>query len=308
VGQTLEAIVAIPATYPSTSNEINAYITLPEWTGLDNSWNPSASDSCDVEYNIDPGFTLTKECAEEPVLLGDDAIFFIELANTGNVELIVELNEDVVDILGVIVTAGGTISAGLPFTLPVGQTLEAIVAIPATTYPLESNTISAHITLPESTGLTDSWDPTATDSCYVITLCSRETAYGLNDALNPVCFNTLGFDNWGWTNGPLANDGVYTFDLWAGAAQCNTDNGSYAGTVTIQYTGKGSQGYTISYDLEEGFVIVEEHVYIGRDQLPMVKDGKITIPTVSPGQYYVTKGMNNGDIHIIYHAVVESCE
>jgi hypothetical protein len=142
----------------------------------------------------------------------------------------------------------------------------------------------------------------------VITLCSSDTAYGLNDALSPVCFNSLGFDNWGWTHGPLAYDGVYTFDLWAGAAQCNTDNGAYAGTVTIDYTGSGAKGYTITYDLEEGFEIVQEHVYIGRDQLPKVKDGKITISTVSPGQYYVTKRMNSGNIYIIYHAVVEWCE
>ena len=307
VGQTLQATVAIPATTYPTQNTINAHITLPEWTGLDNYWDPAASDSCDVVDTILPGFTLTKVCAEEPVLLGDDAVFNIELANTGNVDLIVVLDEDVVDTLGVIVTAGGTISAGAQFTLPVGQTLQATVAIPATTYPFESNTINAHITLPESTGRTDSWDPTATDSCDVIAMCSRETAYGLNDALSPVCFNTLGFDNWGWTHGPLLYSGVYKFDLWAGAAHCDTDNGTYAGTVTIDYTGNGAKGYSITYDLEEGFEIVEEHVYIGRDQLPKIKEGNKTIPTVAPGQYYVTRGMHS-DIYIIYHAMVEWCE
>ena len=277
------------------------WVTYPDY--------PTERDAVTVEtIDLLPGFTLTKQCAQEPVQFGDDAVFDIELANTGNVDLIVVLDEDVVDTLGVIVTAGGTIGAGDPFTLPAGQTLEATVAIPATTYPFESNTITALITLPEWTGRSDSWTPTASDSCNVIGMCSSETAYGLNDALSPTCFNTLGFDNWGWTNGPMAYDGIYTFALWAGAAHCNTGNGTYAGTVTIDYTGTGAKGYSITYNLENGFEIVEEHVYIGKDQVPKVKEGKKTVPTVAPGQYYVTKGIHRDSIYIIYHAVVEWCE
>jgi hypothetical protein len=144
-------------------------------------------------------------------------------------------------------------------------------------------------------------------SHYYGVVCYSETAFGLNDSLSPACLIDLDHkaDRWGWTHGPLAYDGIYTFDLWAGAAHCETDNGTDAGTVTIHYTGAGAD---ITYNLEPGFEIVEEHVYIGRTELPQVTKGKKTVPTVAPGQYYITNGMNSGSIYIIYHCVVEWCD
>jgi len=141
-------------------------------------------------------------------------------------------------------------------------------------------------------------------SNYYGVVCYSETAFGLNNQLSPECFDDLGFNNWGWTHGPLLYSRIYTFELWAGAAHCDTSNGTYAGTVTIDYTGTGAD---ITYNLEPDFEIVEEHVYIGRTELPQQKKGKNTTSTVAPGQYYITNGLT-GDIYIIYHAVVQWCD
>jgi len=143
-------------------------------------------------------------------------------------------------------------------------------------------------------------------SHYYGVVCYSETAFGLNDSLSPACLIDLDHkaNIWGWTHGPIAAGGTYTFGLWAGAAHCETDNGTYAGTVTIHYTGAGAD---ITYNLEPDFEIVEEHVYIGSTELPQVTKGKKTVPTVAPGQYYITNGLT-GNIYIIYHCVVEWCD
>jgi uncharacterized repeat protein (TIGR01451 family) len=149
--------------------------------------------------------------------------------------------------------------------------------------------------------------PTDTDpSNYfgeVVVEYYEETAYGLNDALGPVCFLDLGFSNWGWTHGPLDPlDRVegFEFELWAGAAHCDTDEGFYAGQVTVYYDGTGA---TIERDIDPPYEIIAEHVYIGSTQVPHKGKGSSPQETVAPGQYYIEQYIEVG--YIIYHAVVQ---
>lgn len=152
--------------------------------------------------------------------------------------------------------------------------------------------------------------------------CETAWAYGENVA---TCFigadfdgdgNDDGFEKWGWSNGPLAA-GTYTFALWAGAGQCNLNNGTLVGTLTVVYDGPNA---TVTYDMNPGFTMDETHLYVGNDPLPE----KCTGPpanqncefTAAPGQFPDIHDLTNaitdtytiyelsGDIYVVAHAVV----
>ena len=135
-------------------------------------------------------------------------------------------------------------------------------------------------------------DPTPQFGC--------ETAYAY-DGLKGTCFNQLGFGNWGWSIGPLSA-GSYTFPVYAGAGQCNINNGTLVGNVTVNYN--GSQAI-VNYNIDPAYTVEETHLYVGKTQVPKNKKGK---NTVAPGQYPY-RGLSNtinitGDIYVIAHAVV----
>lgn len=121
-------------------------------------------------------------------------------------------------------------------------------------------------------------------------------------------FIDYGFSNWGWSNGQLS-EGSYTFDLYAGAAQCDIDKGVLVGTVSISYSGGTlSWEVTVNYPYilmnEEGEV--EVHVYVGTYMFPTLPNGK---STVAPGMYGNTGSSGSvsglsGDIYVIVHAIV----
>ena len=103
------------------------------------------------------------------------------------------------------------------------------------------------------------------------------------------------FSRWGWTNGPLA-EGSYTFDLYAGAAQCDLTKGIIVGTVDIAYT---AGSLTATFHVDSPYILDETHVYAGSTMFP-IKNGA---PTVAPGQYYIESGLE-GNIYVIVHAIV----
>jgi len=115
--------------------------------------------------------------------------------------------------------------------------------------------------------------------------CETDFAKHLSSS---TCFNDLNFQRWGWTNGPFAPGtaaapATYTFEIWAGAAQCVTnDKGMLAGTLTVTHDGSLA---TVTYDMNTGWVMNETQLYVGSAQLPLFKQGKSLIPTVAPGQY-----------------------
>jgi len=106
------------------------------------------------------------------------------------------------------------------------------------------------------------------------------------------------FSRWGWTN--RIGEGTYTWDLWAGAAQCDTSKGTLVGSVTVVYSGGQ---VAVTYQAANGNVIDETHVYAGYDMFPKVKIGKKMVDTVAPGAY-TNPGSFTGSVYVIAHAVV----
>ena len=108
----------------------------------------------------------------------------------------------------------------------------------------------------------------------VLTNCETAYAYGGNFAS---CFQNFGFSNWGWTNGPL-DPGEYSFDMMAGAGQCDLNKGTFVGTLTIEYDGAE---VTVTYTMNEGYYLDETHLYVDCVPIPN-HNGRLT---VAPGQY-----------------------
>lgn len=143
------------------------------------------------------------------------------------------------------------------------------------------------------------------------------------DANYSTCFDeeiieNVSFNNWGWTNGPIAEDsGEPTFDIYAGAGQCDLNKGTLVGKLTVNYS-NGS--LTVTYTMTETsafddalYTLLETHLYVGSSPYPTLANSNYT---VAPGQYgyqqthdditeytYEIDGLS-GDIYFIAHAVV----
>lgn len=139
-------------------------------------------------------------------------------------------------------------------------------------------------------------------------VCGTAYAYGGKEYAH--CFLCYGFSNWGWTNGPLG-PGYYEFELWAGAAGCDTSKGTLVGWVSVDYNGSRA---IVTYHMYNGNYMTATHLYVGKCRLP--KDGRGR-ETVSPGQYpYKHDPLNNvttdsytvtglsGNIYVVAHADV----
>lgn len=127
--------------------------------------------------------------------------------------------------------------------------------------------------------------------------CETSFAKG-NSNDDHACFDQAGFSRWGWNIGPLS-EGTYTYDVYAGAGQCDITKGALVGTVTITYD---ANGVSADYDLLSGYYNSETHLYAGTAPFPVENNGSYT---VAPGQYYVDQNLS-GAIYVIAHAVV--CE
>ncbi len=143
------------------------------------------------------------------------------------------------------------------------------------------------------------------ERCCEIGEC--ETSFAKGD--DGECFSEYGFSRWGWTN-KIIEGNDYTYDVWAGAGQCDTSKGELAGTVSVSYH---DDEVTVTYNMNDGFTISDTHLYIGCGPIPANKKGK---PTVAPGQYPYSgleDGVpytvdvsefncdNNGELYIIVH-------
>lgn len=129
-----------------------------------------------------------------------------------------------------------------------------------------------------------------------------DTAYAKGTGDETVCFigdaildQGTNANRWGWRMGPLS-EGTYTYNVYAGAGQCNINNGYLVGTVEINYSG-GT--VTAKYDLIDGFTMTEEHLYAGAAPYP-IKNGSYTL---APGQMKVGKNLS-GPIYVIAHSEV----
>ncbi|TBN06472.1 hypothetical protein EYD45_00905 [Hyunsoonleella flava] len=127
-----------------------------------------------------------------------------------------------------------------------------------------------------------------------------ETAFAKgNSNDDSICFiddDAYKFKRWGWNIGPLS-EGEYTYNVYAGAGQCDVSKGSLVGTVTVNYS---DGNVDVTYNIDDGYVLKETHVYAGNDKYPANKKGK---PTVAPGKYTIQDNLT-GNIYVIAHAVV----
>jgi hypothetical protein len=142
--------------------------------------------------------------------------------------------------------------------------------------------------------------------------CETAFAWGGSDAQ---CFMSLDLDadgngdfsRWGWTQ--LVGPGSYAFDIYAAAGRCNLDNGTRVGALHVSYDGAVA---TVTYAMDEGFVMEESHLYVGGEILPRGPTGDWT---VAPGQYpfidtlggatshtVVVEGLE-GSVYVVAHAV-----
>lgn len=153
---------------------------------------------------------------------------------------------------------------------------------------------------------------------YCVQTCSPppplggcETGYAFGEEF-ATCFIDIpgvNSNNWGWSNGPLT-DGNYTWPIYAGAGQCNTANGTYVGTLDVNYTPPTA---TVTYTVFDGYVLNATHLHVGNQILPMKKNKYITAPGQFPYKHGNLNGVStdtynisglSGNIYIVAHSEV----
>ena len=100
--------------------------------------------------------------------------------------------------------------------------------------------------------------------------------------------------------------------FYAAAGQCEPDKGAQVGTIIVTYE---DGNVSVTYDIFDGYVLKEAHLYVGCKQYAESKNG----PTTAPGQYpfnlswgdnyvqnYTFEGITaTGGIYVIAHG--ETC-
>jgi uncharacterized repeat protein (TIGR01451 family) len=250
--------------------------------GFTNVYEKSASHSVDL---IHPNFTLAKTCDAEPISYLGPANFTVTIENTGDVALIIDADDGI-----------GTFTLD-PNTGP--QLFPVSIPGPFTPGGTADNTVTASWTLPAVYGLDNMDEKTASDSCDVLQPVF-ETAYAMGDDPddNPVCFTDDPYNqgNWGWVNGNGTTSivpGSYEWDVWAGAAQCDTNNGTLVGTVTVNYDA-GTGVVSVTWNIDPLYILGDTHIYASYDPPS----------TFSPGQWTNEGPFDGSAIYIIVHAVV----
>lgn len=145
--------------------------------------------------------------------------------------------------------------------------------------------------------------------------CETAFAFGGDDA---TCFRDIDedgdgkgdFNRWGWSNGPLGC-GTFSWDLIAGAGQCDINKGTVVGTVTVD-----SDGYSMSVtvNLDAPYTMEDAQLYVGGEILPRNNQGEFT---VAPGQYPHVEDFDNdpstytfsnipasGHVNVVVHTTV----
>lgn len=106
--------------------------------------------------------------------------------------------------------------------------------------------------------------------------CETAFAFGpqqlntLPDPLDPTKPLTA---RWGWQNGPILPGEVVVKPIFAAAGQNTPSNGTHVGYLFITYNANNT--VTVVYDMLEGFVMTETHLYVGHSN----------IETAAPGQF-----------------------
>ena len=133
---------------------------------------------------------------------------------------------------------------------------------------------------------TDSCGNTSMDTTTIVNKFdvyeNCETAFAKLDNEDAHCFiGDYNFNRWGWTN--RITEGEYDLPYYAGAGQCDISKGVLVGNVHVSFT---AGQVTVEYQMDEGYVLSEAHVYVGCKPYPE-NNGK---PTVAPGQFTYNAG------------------
>jgi len=129
--------------------------------------------------------------------------------------------------------------------------------------------------------------------------CFTETAFAKGTHIwttfrksNPDNLPSLRLTNnrWGWAIN-LLETGHSEYEIYAGAGLNNTDNGTLVGTLVLDWNG---ETVDVSYQLIDGFVLQEVHVF-ARDTAP---------DTVAPGQFGLPEtGYDAGGVQAVTHTL-----
>lgn len=113
--------------------------------------------------------------------------------------------------------------------------------------------------------------------------CETAFAYSTEGAR---CFREIfGTPRWGWSIGPLA-EGTRTFDLYAGAGQCDLGKGTKVGTASVEIEGGLAR---VALTAAQGYSFAESHLYLGSTPLPRHAKGGYT---VAPGRFPYAHDLN----------------
>ncbi|MHA2504712.1 MAG: hypothetical protein ACXAE3_17825 [Candidatus Kariarchaeaceae archaeon] len=125
-----------------------------------------------------------------------------------------------------------------------------------------------------------------------------ETAYGLSLNGDETCFLDIDDGNgpgeinrWGWSNGPYDPYERFdiTYELWAGAADCDTEKGTLVGTVTLFYDNR-EETLDVTYNVDAPYTLLQVHIHVGFEYLPRL-NGDLTSAN---GQFLVVESSLGG--------------
>ncbi len=110
-------------------------------------------------------------------------------------------------------------------------------------------------------------EPPADETC--------ETAWAYTDDDHAFCATDIDGDGrnerrWGWY-AELA-PGSYSFDLYAGAGQCDLDKGTLVGTLGVEYDGATAE---VTYQMGDGFGLDETHLYADAERQTTLAPGQL---------------------------------
>lgn len=134
-----------------------------------------------------------------------------------------------------------------------------------------------------------------------------ETAYAYGDDLATCFLDIPGINsnNWGWSNGPISDPSSYSWDIYAGAGQCDITKGTLVGTLDVDYS---AGTVIVTYNIDPDFTLDETHLFVGEngEMLPRKKGEYTTAPGQFPysGQSSYTIDGLSGDIYVVAHSVV----
>ena len=127
-------------------------------------------------------------------------------------------------------------------------------------------------------------------------------AFGSENALP---FKNMGFENWGWSNGPYC-EGTYSLCIYAGAKENVLEKGIIVGEAVITYIDGHVEVVCKMFD--DFFTLKKAHLWIGETELPLTGRGKKAKPTNTLRQlrYDLNEEYQfDGDIYVALHAEVK---